>query len=555
MASSQLRSGSPQDYSTSIPAQILRRWLGDRGIYVHPDIWLSEDERADGTPCVRLARRASLKKDTVVAVIPKSRLLSPRTSGLAHCLTNDPRNLFSPEARCGLLLSTCLLYEALRGKRSPWYGYIQSLPRERMFDGMPQLGIFLPFEWSDNSPEWLAIKHCETGRIILRAQRCDDLPRNKAQATAKHHVTNHFRSCTLPLLRRTDVIVPQDIHQLESLFIGCFSIVSSRAFVCDIVHGMALCPLADAFNHADYGENDVEFQCDDAPPSSPGDDTIEIVMTRSRDATGADSYSSLELYNSYGRLSNPRLLVSYGFALEDTTPFERFTWDFDDAAERQEMCELLGSLGAIDEPIQMSCVPERRKSASPPSGRALISSLTSLDLQHTPETLVFLRFFVAIEEDEEDDEGNAYSDPESLDAHLPLFIDEHSRISVALWRLVVLAVMESRSLASTPELIKSKMRAAEQAVARLWGSIVADRTGIAPTASGDDTRAEIGILLDALGMLEGLVDRRLRCLTNVSLGDISPPTMLYATRQWRQEKLTMEQTLHNIGMLRSKAQG
>lgn len=102
-----------------------------------------------------------------MVLVPKNTIFSARTTSLPGVL--EPSQLFSSDASAGLLLTTILLHEFLLGDSGPWWGYLQSLPcstNEQQFSW----GIALPLAWSVDSPEWKAIQHTETGRMVKRAE-------------------------------------------------------------------------------------------------------------------------------------------------------------------------------------------------------------------------------------------------------------------------------------------------------------------------------------------------------------------------------------------------
>lgn len=99
----------------------------------------------------------------IVVLVPKSTLLSVRTTSLKSYI--PPELIFSREATSGTLLTLILLHEFLLGKEGPWWGYLQSLPRN---DG--HWGVQLPLFLKKDSKEWNFISRLETGRMIKRAE-------------------------------------------------------------------------------------------------------------------------------------------------------------------------------------------------------------------------------------------------------------------------------------------------------------------------------------------------------------------------------------------------
>lgn len=98
-----------------------------------------------------------------VTLVPKSTLLSVRTSSLAPYIPTAM--LFSSDATSGLLLALVLLHELLLGEKGPWWGYLQSLPRE---NGL--WGVQLPYRLPRDSTEWKMMEHTEAGRMVKRAE-------------------------------------------------------------------------------------------------------------------------------------------------------------------------------------------------------------------------------------------------------------------------------------------------------------------------------------------------------------------------------------------------
>lgn len=99
----------------------------------------------------------------IVTLVPKSTLLSIRTSSLAPHIPKAM--LFSSDATSGLLMALVLLHELLLGEEGPWWGYLQSLPRE---NGL--WGVQLPYSLPRGSAEWRLMEHTEVGRMVKRAE-------------------------------------------------------------------------------------------------------------------------------------------------------------------------------------------------------------------------------------------------------------------------------------------------------------------------------------------------------------------------------------------------
>ena len=124
------------------------------------------------------------------------------------------------------------------------------------------------------------------------------------------------------------------------LFLWSYSIVSSRAFQIDTYHSLSLVPLADLFDHSD--EHDVVFESDTSVCATCGsfdecthDAGAKASRERKADdyicdlVTNSDVAAGQKVFNTYGPLSNARLLACYGFALE-ANAFEMCSFSFEE---------------------------------------------------------------------------------------------------------------------------------------------------------------------------------------------------------------------------------
>ncbi|PWN25564.1 SET domain-containing protein [Jaminaea rosea] len=445
-------------------------WLEDNAIWLHPAIELRHTAESG---CAAFLRDGYSYIDarTVVGIIPKTSCLSARTSALAtHLAGHSPHLLFSAESASGLTLALCLLYEHILSTQSRWHGYISSLPRTRptaQDAGKGRIGVWLPYEWPATSSARAWLKGTEVERILHRADARPSLPDRASRGLSLRHINIFFEHTALPLLRKALRLHPlPDEGALLDQFIGAYSLVSSRAFLCDLHHGLVLAPLADAFNHSD--ENEVQFECEEDVCLQCGQlpscghrvsesgaalatvDTIDMTL-RAPVIAHADG-KQREVFNSYGPLSNARLLTSYGFAQETETEWERFVWDWEDANERREV---MSALGIADE-------PERQRWAEIGSGcsgdddqekRELRDALLlpTTDSQacdkearplHLPTPSPFYHLATSVKH-----EGDVLTHLEDLfafplsasddfthDVDYPLFVDGNGNVSVCLWR-------------------------------------------------------------------------------------------------------------------------
>lgn len=236
---------------------------------------------------------------------------------------------------------------------------------------------------------------------------------------------------------------------LLSSFSGAFSLVSSRAFVCDVYHGLVLAPLADAFNHSD--DNDVQFECEDdvcfrcgalaacphrrdvdAQREGVNADTIDMTLRGPVIASGDGSRR--EIFNSYGPLSNARLLVSYGFAQATETEWERFAWDWDD---EQERAEVVAALELEDAEVRRRWAEVCASLAGQAIQQALLASAaektrhlqipTPSPLYHLGSKAKPLGDLFALPLSPDDVDGFTH------DVDYPLFVDGDGNVSICLW--------------------------------------------------------------------------------------------------------------------------
>ncbi|KAJ2764098.1 hypothetical protein IWQ57_005306, partial [Coemansia nantahalensis] len=175
---------------------------------------------ADGYGVV--ARRDLIDEEPLV-VIPKSAVLSPATSALANTFEDE-------ELGGGLALTIAVMYEQALGAASPWYGYLQSLPKR----------ADIPLLWDADSRKWLA--GTDVGKWEERDRKSlhedfDDLQRLVAKYPA--------------------AFVSQNGVCWDSFacFLDASSLVSSRAFTVDDYRGNSMVPFADIFNHLSGGAN------------------------------------------------------------------------------------------------------------------------------------------------------------------------------------------------------------------------------------------------------------------------------------------------------------
>jgi hypothetical protein len=460
----------------------LTRWLEDNAVWIHPSI------RIRSTPSSSLGIVLDddeyidpfVQSGTILGIIPKSSCLSSKTSALAKYTAGFAtfQDIFSPESTTGLGLATCLLYEKLLGEESKWKGYIDSLPSQR---GGGAWGIPLPLFPTVRGQDAI-VQGGEVARILNRAQRNVELPETTAHGIVLHHLTTYFRARALPLLHRSGILDGTHLSKddLESLFLGAYSLVSSRGFICDLYHGLILAPLADIFNHIE--DNQVEFQCDDlvcptcgfkldeedpgpCPACEAGTvddlasispDTIEMRLHSPVHASYDPQGNRLptEIYNSYGNLSNARLLTTYGFCLDVETNWERFTWDWDDNVERMETTQAFG-LAEDDRKLELwsklvvSLTRRQEDFEKLRRGREDRGKAQGQGITRTLPSCCPLYYLCSSGDEAAIGNSDLLVPPSAqvdTDRYLPLFVDEQGAISVSLYRASICAALVTGEL-------------------------------------------------------------------------------------------------------------
>ncbi|KAJ1924437.1 hypothetical protein IWQ60_005201 [Tieghemiomyces parasiticus] len=181
-----------------------------------------------GTGMGVVARRR-LEEEEVVVRIPKSAVLSPKSSGIANIIEDE-------ELAGGIALTLSVMFELARGPHSPWYGYLNSLPRK----------VYIPVLWQ---PRQLALLE---GTDLAR-----DLINDREE------LASDYQELILPIVtNHPDVFTPPEAFTFDR-FLQVTSVVTSRAFQVDNYHGDAMVPFADLFNHLTGGEHvHIEAEAD-----------------------------------------------------------------------------------------------------------------------------------------------------------------------------------------------------------------------------------------------------------------------------------------------------
>ncbi|KAJ9477152.1 Ribosomal lysine N-methyltransferase 3 [Pseudozyma hubeiensis] len=373
-------------------------WCQSQGLHINSSL----DLRYSGDSIswsIAVHADSPIDNDVVVATIPKSAVLSRKTSALSSVLNG--KWLSDSHETVGLELALCLLYERCLGSASKFEPFISILPR---------LPVSLPFlrETTDDTSAWRWISGTEADRIDHRASLSYHLststpwPYSHDYGMSKAKALDYFFSTGIPILARSklfDATQRQHLDGLEGAFLTAYTHVSSRDFIVDTYHGVGLVPVADLFNHAEVhtvqfesdqdvcelcgtafltgheeemcrfgtgaeegvisdedeqGEDDAEPELDTQSQVDDGDN--EGAETASATAKDDDSGEGeapedhvdtldmrtlsshargAEMYNTYGPLTNALLLTRYGFCLDTETDMERFTVDLRFPLERK----------------------------------------------------------------------------------------------------------------------------------------------------------------------------------------------------------------------------
>ncbi|CAE6436651.1 unnamed protein product [Rhizoctonia solani] len=273
-------------------------------------------ESPTGISGITVLASSNLVNSDLVASIPKSSILSRRTSQLLSDISDSVTN--SDEV---MELALVLAYELALGEQSAWVGYLQSLPREQV----PVAALWDANEDEDSQYAWQWLQGTETARIVCEPN---------TDRTTSQTVSDYYDRVAHPILSQAGCKVRLgDFRQ-------AWSLVSSRSFRVDSYHGIAMVPIADAFNH--IGDNQVHIETDfDVCPICgslqvcPHDDQESLSLAEEKMdlentcdmIMNAPVSAGDEIFNSYDtNLSNSTLLAHYGFILEGNE-HDYISWD------------------------------------------------------------------------------------------------------------------------------------------------------------------------------------------------------------------------------------
>ncbi|ETS63318.1 hypothetical protein PaG_01595 [Moesziomyces aphidis] len=252
---------------TPAPLSRFLAWCKAQGITIDPRLDLRY--RGDAVSwSISVHAGAAIDLDEVVATIPKTAVLSRKTSALSHVLKG--KWLSDSHETVGLELALCLLYERLLGAKSRFAPFIDILPR---------LPVPLPFlrdttrfrDYGAPPDPWRFIRNTEAGRIDERASQVYmaatsegvEWPYDHDYGMCRQKALDYFENIGIEVLKRSglfDATQRQHLEMLETPFLTAYTHVSSRDFIVDTYHGVGLVPVADLFNHAET--HTVQFESD-----------------------------------------------------------------------------------------------------------------------------------------------------------------------------------------------------------------------------------------------------------------------------------------------------
>ncbi|KAF8161422.1 hypothetical protein B0H34DRAFT_379734 [Crassisporium funariophilum] len=292
---------------------------------------------------------------TTLVMIHKDSVLSVRSSALSGVIPTIHYGLGAQ-----LTLSLALYGEILKGRHSRWYGYLQSLPKQ-----IVDLPAFWDHPYDSNNIDdgmeaHLWLRGTEAGKIV---QAVTDT------GTSLIDIHQYYDDTAKPLLLRHHFLWESDAaigHLTLDGFYRAFSLVSSRSFLVDAYHGLAMVPIADAFNHVQ--DNHIHLESDynvcrdcgslheclhDRDESDENSTSAIGPVVRNSDhdkfyeiVSNSPIAPLTEVFNTYGEgLTNAQLLNQYGFAL-DINDNDRLFWEI------EEILEVLAPDQDIGKPIE-----------------------------------------------------------------------------------------------------------------------------------------------------------------------------------------------------------
>ncbi|WVQ71667.1 hypothetical protein IAR50_001207 [Cryptococcus sp. DSM 104548] len=394
------------DIYSGFPApnkQQLHEWLAANGGYMSPAAAIVDME--DGRGWKVVAQQDMLPEGLLLSV-PKMSILSAKTTSLP---VQSTQNIEAATPHSILILSFCILHELRMEEQSRFYGYLQSLPRDMAFA--------LPLFWSldehsdgQKALPWLKRTEAEREMAVKDMSGLGLADMQSTYAALAHHLPptpNHPNPSPF------------------SSFAHAYSLASSRAFLVDDYHGVALCPMADVLNHSSEPHTCLasdDFVCplcgslkacphDDSFAGTGAPRRLAHLTARERARLGQEVdcvemaldkhvEEGEEVFNTYGPVGDGKLLVEWGFlAGEYADP--GLTWTLEEIANlsgseaedclkmSKKVSRLAPHLSNLDDEDTLLC----SQSADTPhmfnldqSGRLSINIFSVLWLRQSPVT-------------------------------------------------------------------------------------------------------------------------------------------------------------------------
>ncbi|KLO19047.1 SET domain-containing protein, partial [Schizopora paradoxa] len=310
---------------------------------IHEDA--TRDSAVDEEQIAVYSKDAYIECGTRLACIPKSSILSIRNSIFSD-IWRDETARYGTDGLCALALA--LYGEVLNGTRSPWHGYLSSLPEKT------NIALLWHGAGEDDREALMWIR----GTMVER-ERFEGAF-HEAQGGSKlvsDIISNYYATTAVPAL----VNAGFGERSSEEDFMHAFALASSRAFIVDNFHGLAMVPIADAFNHSLQNHVHLEAFHDVCPVCGSVDECVHddededndarAVQVKAMPSAAERSASSMfdhgsqenteccdmvanaaitphtEVFNVYNdRLTNAQLLTHYGFTL-DSNENDVIAWE------------------------------------------------------------------------------------------------------------------------------------------------------------------------------------------------------------------------------------
>ncbi|KAF7298643.1 SET domain-containing protein [Mycena indigotica] len=286
----------------------LLAWCFSRKFWIDPRIRIVSGSHGVAV----VSEDIEIPTETTLVHIPRQSVLSVKSSPISDLIPASP---YGRAAQLSLALA--LSVEIANGETSAWHGYLQSLPRD-----LP--GLFWVGGAGDFDMELL--NGTEAAKLLVNLVE---------------EVDEYYDEIAASVFSQLPLSPPS-----LSEFRFAYGLVSSRAFLVDSYHGLAMVPIADAFNHIQDNHIHLESDFDVCPECGSlnrclhddHNDSIDEEAQRNED----DFYEMVsnrtigpneEIFNTYGdSLSNAQLFVQYGFIL-DVNENDCLTWTATDLAQ------------------------------------------------------------------------------------------------------------------------------------------------------------------------------------------------------------------------------